>query len=340
MRSLADAISIMPVAEHSIEREVLGPLEVLALQVARPTAAARAASRASTTVCTNTREAVDRDHAARCAWSSGAVGRARTLHCTPMNTAGGDDAGDRDDQRQPRATRGSWRTSERSEHDQRARRANSAISGAIANQSIGGVAMSAARRRSPISSGARSAGPRRTRCRRSAGCSAVGVDDALRLAGSRLWSLDVVRSSALDRRLDAVEHRLRVEAEEQRQPEQRHDRARARGRRCRASPRSRSSGSPVNTRWYGPQQVDRGEDHAGRRRRPRTSGSVRNVPSSDEELADEAREAGQADRREHRDDEQAAEDRRRLPEPAEARRSRRCGGGRRACRRGGTARRW
>ena len=34
MRSLADAISIMPVAEQSIEREVLGTFEVLALQVA------------------------------------------------------------------------------------------------------------------------------------------------------------------------------------------------------------------------------------------------------------------------------------------------------------------
>ena len=34
MRSFADAIIIMPVAEHSIEREVFGAVEALAAQVA------------------------------------------------------------------------------------------------------------------------------------------------------------------------------------------------------------------------------------------------------------------------------------------------------------------
>ena len=45
MRSLADAISIMPVAEHNISAKYSGDFEALAFEIARRDRAARAASR-------------------------------------------------------------------------------------------------------------------------------------------------------------------------------------------------------------------------------------------------------------------------------------------------------
>ena len=62
MRSLADAISIMPVAEQQHQREVLGPFELLALQVARREQQ-REQRRDEDDRPHEHREAVDRDHA-------------------------------------------------------------------------------------------------------------------------------------------------------------------------------------------------------------------------------------------------------------------------------------
>ena len=70
-------------------------------------------------------------------------------------------------------------------------------------------------------------------------------------------------------------------------------------------------GLAVEDALVGPQQVEGGEDHAGgRHHRPPAAGEER--ADQDEELADEAVEAGQADRAEHHQREDAGQDRRRL----------------------------
>ena len=87
-RSLADAISIMPVAEHSISAKYSGAFEVLALQVARRQQQ-REQRREQHDVLDEHGEAVDRDHAAssrlvadRCPGTK--------VHWTPVNTRRGE----------------------------------------------------------------------------------------------------------------------------------------------------------------------------------------------------------------------------------------------------------
>ena len=72
-------------------------------------------------------------------------------------------------------------------------------------------------------------------------------------------------------------------------------------------------GLAVEHPLVGPQQVERGEDHAGGGHdRPPAGGEER--ADEDEELADEAVEPGHADRRQHHDREHGGEDRRHLLE--------------------------
>ena len=63
-RSLADAISIMPVAEHSISAKYSGPFELLPLQVARREQQREQRGDEHDGLREH-REAVDRDHADR-----------------------------------------------------------------------------------------------------------------------------------------------------------------------------------------------------------------------------------------------------------------------------------
>ena len=115
--------------------------------------------------------------------------------------------------------------------------------------------------------------------------------------------------------LDAVEHGLGVHAEEDDEGEQRcHHEALAP-----AQVGHRGVGLvglAVEDPLVGPQQVDGGEDDAGGgHHRPPAAGEER--ADEDEELADEAVEPGQADRRQHHDGEHAGQDRRHLLQAAE-----------------------
>ena len=94
-RSLAVVISIMPVAEHSISAKYSGAFEAARAAGSSTDSSSASSVATSTTDLDEHREAVDRDHARSIAWY-GPSSRARSAHCTPVNTAGGDDAGDRD----------------------------------------------------------------------------------------------------------------------------------------------------------------------------------------------------------------------------------------------------
>ena len=97
-------------------------------------------------------------------------------------------------------------------------------------------------------------------------------------------------------------------------------------------------GLAVEHPLVGPQQVERGEDHADRGDdRPPAGGEER--ADQDQELADEPVQAGHADRRQHDDHEAGGEDRRDLLDAVELGDLSGCGAARRSCRRGGTAHR-
>ena len=92
-------------AQH--QREVLGTLEVLAAQVARPTATARAASRRGSTDCTNTAKPSTATSQCRSsAWYGPLPCDEAPLHAGEHRR--GRDTRDRDEHRR-RATRASWR---------------------------------------------------------------------------------------------------------------------------------------------------------------------------------------------------------------------------------------
>ncbi len=141
-----------------------------------------------------------------------------------------------------------------------------------------------------------------------------------------------------DRGLDPLEERLRVDAEEHDEAEQRRQHEALAETELGEAPVV-VVGLAVEDPLVGPQQVQGGEDHAGGGHdRPPPGGGE--GPQQDEELADEAVEAGQADRRQHHEGEHAGEDRRDLLEALEAGRSPGCGGARRSSRPAGTGRRW
>ena len=157
----------------------------------------------------------------------------------------------------------------------------------------------------------RSRAPRRAHLGRFAG--SLGRDLGLLVVGV---VLDVV-DQAVDRGLDAVEHRLGVDAEEDDEPEQR----------CHHEPLPPGQvrrggvvlvGLAVEHALVGPQQVEGGQDHPdGRDDRPPPAGEE--GADEDEELAGEAVEAREPDRAEHHEREHAGEDRRRPLEALERR---------------------
>ena len=193
--------------------------------------------------------------------------------------------------------------------------AATAVTSAYSPRGHGGVSAPASSRNSAVptstSSGDRAnqptSGPWNTWARTvippssSATSSGVGHRDAL--TGPRLDVLD----EAVDARLDALEERLRVDAEEHDQSDQHAEH----GAFARSDLGERAVGVvelAVEHPLVRPQQVHRGEDHAGRgddgpppRREERAD--------QDEVLADEPVEPGQADRRQHHDHEPGGEDR-------------------------------
>ena len=95
MRSFADAISIMPVAEHSIERVVLRPFELLACDVPGGQEE-REQRREQDDGLHEDREPVDRDHA------GDRLVRPVAVDDVPLHEhedAGGEDAQERDAER-------------------------------------------------------------------------------------------------------------------------------------------------------------------------------------------------------------------------------------------------
>ena len=214
IRSLADAISIMPVAEHSIERVVLGrlraprPLEIAGGQ--EHGEQRREQHDGLDEHC----EPVDRDHACD------RLVRPVVVDDDPLDEH--EDARRRGRRRTRRAARprrpavvvAEQRAAEH-DHERGAR-----------------TARAAARSRTSRSTESRSISS--TRCR--VGGSLVAPPRPLPPRPSSLDRgllvvaavLDVLDEDLVDAGLDAVEHRLRVEAEEQREAEQRHDRARSR----------------------------------------------------------------------------------------------------------------
>ncbi len=119
----------------------------------------------------------------------------------------------------------------------------------------------------------------------------------------------------LHRRLDPIEHRLRVDPEEQAQPEQRDDRrelAEADVGKVRVLAARHTGEDPLE----GPEQVDGREDDPDG-----SDDRVRLVPDERadqrEELADETRESREPDRRERSDAEESSQERHRAPQPAE-----------------------
>ena len=129
-------------AEH--QREVLGAFEVLALQVARRQQQ-REERREQHDGLREHREAVDRDHADVRRSALVSIVWYGPLSCTnahwmPVNTAAVNTPRDRDRSARPRGRAGRAGSSERSS-TMISGRPNSAIGGAIANQSIDGAVM-------------------------------------------------------------------------------------------------------------------------------------------------------------------------------------------------------
>ena len=311
MRSLAVVMIDHAERREQHEREVLGRFEPLALQVGDRDAATPSAVAITTTMPRNTANGSTRTMPAIVV--IGPSSRT-SCHCQTSMPAGGEDA-------EPATTRS----------DRRDRGGAGAAAPGAARR---------ARAAPPSASSARSRASRRTaawmgptapiilrpprfgafavrvvRRVRSASTGSSDFDDRRRLGLAVVGLALEVGDRLAHRRLDAVEHRLRVEAEEQAQREQRHDHDHLADGRRRCILAFSPCGLAGERALERPQHVDRGEDHAevatiayGR--------STMNVPSSDEELADEPGEPGQADAGEHRDEEHAAEDRRRLPHAA------------------------